>query len=213
LLLAQAVAELEGKVTSMPMTGTGPATTITSLKIFNSNIALKPATTFATPTRDGMTANDIGVCNRRPFAGMLKTSNTMVGGTGIVVGTSADSTGTSPVSVVTADTVFLEPAENVLLGRITKVPTFDTVVDPVTGVATKSYAGGTLEIEGTNVVVLGARVNGHFPPIGTVAHNPCLPGLGVKNDVGFPIPPDDLAKDAEAAAEGWYGEDNSSTPS
>ena len=60
-VLAQAVAELEGKVTLMPMTGTGPATTITSLKIFNSNIALKPTTTFATPTRDGMTANDIGV--------------------------------------------------------------------------------------------------------------------------------------------------------
>ena len=58
-----------------------------------------------------------------------------------------------------------------------------------------------------HAVVLGKQAGGHFPPTGTVSHNPCLPGLGIKNDVGFAIPGDILAQGADAAAEGWYGDD------
>jgi hypothetical protein len=201
--VAQVAAELEGRVTDITTTGTGPETTVTSLKVFNTTISIKPGTTFATPTRDGMSANNIGICNNRPFAGMSRTTKTMIGGTGIIVGSSVDLPAPAVGSVVEPQTVFLEPAENVLLGRITKIPEYE--LDPVT--STKKYVTGTLEVEGTSVVILGTKAGEHFPPTGTVAHNPCLPGTGVKNDFGFAIPPESLVVGAEAAAEGWFGDD------
>lgn len=213
--------ELEGKLTDITTTGTGADSVVTAVKIFGTNIPVPSTTTFATPTRDGMTPAQIGVCNNRKFAGMTRNSKTMVGGTGIVVGTSEGAIDpvTGVGSVIKPETIFLEPAENVLLGRINKVPTFDTVtkdvIDPVTGATTKVtskvYGGGTLEIEGTNVVLLGPKADAHFPPIGTVPFNPCLPGKGAKNDAGFALPNEALALGADAAAEGWYAEDGSNT--
>jgi hypothetical protein len=223
---AQGVAEMEGRVTDLTV-NTNRA--VTAIKVFNTNVPVPTGPIFSTPTRDGMTRAQIGACNDIQFAGKKRRSTAAVDslydGTAIIVGTSTDVTTNGVTkSVVTPESIFVEPAENVLLGRISSVPTFDTVlkeeldpatgepvIDPVTNqpkmIATKVYGTGTLEIEGTPVVVLGKEAGGHFPPVGTVSHNPCIPGLGLKNDAGFPLPPEALAKNADAAAEGWYGDD------
>jgi hypothetical protein len=210
---AQAEITLEGK-----MTGTTPVgkanNAVAAITVFNTTVSVPTGKIFSTPTRDGLNRSDIGACNATPFAGQdPTTAKSLLGGTAIIVGTSADDA--NGKSVITPTSIFVEPAENVLLGRITNVPTFKdipkTEIDPKTNqpktITVKEYDKGTLEIEGTSVVVLGKVKDGHFPPYTGVAHNDCVPGLGIKNDAGFELPPEALAKNADAAAEGWYGSD------
>jgi hypothetical protein len=199
--------EVEGRLNAITVSPTAPTTTIDSLRVFNSTIRVKPGTTFSSPTKEGMSAAEIITCNGRRFAGFTRNNPSWVGGTAIVTGTSDDAGGKQ------ADTVFLEPAENVLLGRVSKIPDF--VKDPLTGLpvldpVTKlpTYLSGTLEIEDTQVIILGVRNQEHYPPTDVaVPFNPCVPGTGVKNDFGFKVPAEALEVGDEAAAEGWYGDD------
>jgi len=69
---------------------------------------------------------------------------------------------------------------------------------------------GKLEIDGTEIIVIGKKRGEQFPPPmdgATEIWNPCFPGKGVKNASFIDIPPDKLMKDTEAAAEGWFGDD------
>lgn len=186
-VLAQAVAELEGKVIGLSRT-TGQNGT---LKMFNTTVTLNSGTTYSTPTRDGLTLGQIINCNKERMPGVdANPLGTFLGGTAIVTGTSSAASG------VVAQTVFLEPAENVLLGRVTSVPNADGT--------------GSLSIEGTSVVLIGKKMGGQIPkPVAgeTEIFNACIPGKGVINGFFIEIPASALEKNTEAAAEGWWGND------
>jgi hypothetical protein len=105
--------------------------------------------------------------------------------------------------------VFFEPSENVLLGRVSKLPTYrkDKAGNLIKGPnGLPIYESGTLEFEGTPVVILGTSATTHYPPNSTTAFNECIPGKGVRNDFGFSLPPEVLDAGSEVAAEGWYGD-------
>ena len=193
--LAQtAPAELEGSLTSIG------SDTIT---VFKTTVALKTDTAFSTPTKEGLDITTVMRCNGQRYPGRTQDNNTLVGGTAIVVGTSDTATGTR------ADSVFFEPSENVLLGRVSKLPDYQKDKD---GNLIKGpnglpiYESGTLELEGTPVVILGTSATTHYPPMSTTAFNECIPGKGVRNDFGFSLPPEALDVGSEVAAEGWYGD-------
>jgi hypothetical protein len=103
-----------------------------------------------------------------------------LGGMAIVIGTSSQ-------GGVTASDVFMQPAENVILGAVT------------------ANEPGKFEVEGVPVVLL-APVGGTSYPAGLVPDDR-LPGLPMKNNLGLTIKPESVPVYAEAVLEGYLGKD------
>ncbi|MGF7211362.1 hypothetical protein GGE65_005979 [Skermanella aerolata] len=195
--MAQVISEVEGKLVELGEFTTTPAY---QAKVFGTKVILKDAA-ISTPTREDIPFPTLLTCNNAKIPGFVKrpAGGSMVGGTIIATG-SSNGDGT-----ITAETAFFEPAENVLLGQVTNVP----LVSP------EGAISGKLEIDGTEVVVIGKKRGEQFPPAplnpttgaSTEIWNPCFPGKGVKNASFIDIPPQYLSTNAEAAAEGWFGED------
>lgn len=172
-------AEFEGPVGSL---------TDTEIVVFNTKIN-SAAATYSTPTRDSVPLADVTFCATQGFAGRtIIENNAWIGGTGIVAGT------TDGIDVI-GEGIFLEPAENVLIGKITKVPGSDGT--------------GTFEISGTEVVVMPKVGGPSFPTGKESSFSKCIPGLGIKNEFGFEIPASTLAVGQDAVAEGWFSNDGS----
>jgi hypothetical protein len=193
---AQVVAEVEGTLSGFATTETTDANgnpVPPHLTVFKTKVFFHANTKFSTPTKDNLTFEQIVTCNGGRFPGFLKNKNgAFVGGSAIVTGTS------SGLGGILADTVFLEPAENVLLGSITNVP------------SPNDEGESSLEIEGTPIVVIGKKRGEQFPPVPAgqaEIFSACFPGKGVKNQVFVDIPPENLDPTAETAAEGWFGTD------
>ncbi|GEO39385.1 hypothetical protein SAE02_35330 [Skermanella aerolata] len=120
------------------------------------------------------------VVSTTPFAGRPGTYG-FVGGTAIVVGISGD-------GGVTATDVFMEPAENVILGAVT------------------ANSPGDFRVEGVKVYLLApSSAKPSYPP--GIPFDPRLPGLPMKNELGFAIDPAKVQVYADAALEGYFGKD------
>ena len=131
-----------------------------------------------TPTARLTSVADI--VSTTPFAGRPGTSG-FVGGTAIVVGISGD-------GGVTATDVFMEPAENVILGAVT------------------ANSPGDFRVEGVKVYLLApSSAKPSYPP--GIPFDPRLPGLPMKNELGFAIDPAKVPLYADAALEGYFGKD------
>lgn len=198
--LSQVVSEVEGKLQTLKRQAkvngvVDPA----HFSVFKTKVYFKAenGTVISTPTRDKIGFGVLMTCNSTKVPGFSKLEDTLVGGTAIATGTSSE-------SGVVADTLFVEPAENVLLGRVTSVP----VANP--GENNTVTYDGELTIDGTPVVVIGKSATEQYttaPLAITDVFNPCFPGKGVKNAFFIDIPPTNITVGTLAAAEGWYGED------
>jgi len=173
----QVAVEFEGPIQSIDSNGQGGiALVVNGIKV---DI---PASTISagnvhTPTTKLMTPDLIE--SRNPFPGLNKEG--FRGGTAIVIGNS-HSLG------VTAEDVFLEPAENVILGAVT------------------ANSDGKFEVEGVPVVLLPPASGGtSYPPGAVTTPDPRLPGLPMKNELGLTIKPENVEQYAEAALEGYFG--------
>jgi hypothetical protein len=131
-----------------------------------------------TPTAKLTSVADI--VSDAPFAGRPDYKG-FRGGTAIV-------TGTSGADGVTAADVFMEPAENVILGAVT------------------ANSPTEFRVEGVKVYLLpSANGKPSYPP--GVNYDPRLPGLPMKNELGFTIDPSKVQVYADAALEGYFGKD------
>jgi hypothetical protein len=196
------VSSLEGKLEAIVRQARNPTTGLIEpahFKVFDTKVYFKAdnATVISSPTRDKFGFGVLNTCNSTQIPGFAKLTDTLIGGTAIATGISSE-TG------VVADTLFVEPFEHVLLGRVTSVPQEKKNAD-----GTVSYEG-KLTIDGTQVIVLAKSETEQYtksPEASTTVFNPCFPGKGAKNAFAIDIPPSNLRIGAETAAEGWFGED------
>jgi hypothetical protein len=164
-------AEVEGTLTSIT-----PGTGSVELKVMDVRINV-PGTgvVISTPTRDDLTLADL--TGGAPFPGRSQAG--FLGGTAIVLGTADEETG-----LITAESVFLEPAENVVLGVVTPTVTTPTP-DPA----------GTLRVNGMLVKFLtDPRITFDKP----------------LNDLGFEVSFASIVPGTAVAIEGYYSESEKS---
>ena len=120
------------------------------------------------------------ILDKTPFPGRPEYEG-FVGGMAIVVGTSSE-------GGVTASDVFMEPAENVVLGAVT------------------ANSPGDFRVEGVKVYLLpSASGTDSYPP--GAGYDPRLPGLPMKNELGMTIDPAKVQVYAAASLEGYLGKD------
>ena len=89
---------------------------------------------------------------------------------------------------MTATDVFMEPAENVILGAVT------------------ANSPDDFRVEGVKVYLLAPSSTKPSYPVG-IPFDPRLPGLPMKNELGFAIDPAKVQVYADAALEGYFGKD------
>jgi hypothetical protein len=181
--------EFEGPIQSIEPANSDPAAIATSdvkLKVNGIEVTIPNSLITAstgsdgvhTPTAKLITVDD--VISKKAFVGRPGTYG-FVGGTAIVVGTSGD-------GGVMASDVFMEPAENVILGAVTANSLSD------------------FRVEGVKVYLLApSSTKPSYPP--GIAFDPRLPGLPMKNELGFAIDPAKVQVYADAALEGYFGKD------
>jgi hypothetical protein len=182
-------ASFEGPISDLdlvPADGTGPTITI-----FNTKIKLAAGAKYSSPSKEGLSFDQVVACNDKQIPGRLGIG--WKGGTGILSGN------TTGVPNTTATDVFLEPAENVLIGKISELP---------------GVEGGTkFRIEGTEIILMPKEAAGSKSfPVDALSQDeasPCIPGLGIKNEFGFELPTSALALGSDAVAEGWFSNNGS----
>ncbi|HEX2257227.1 MAG TPA: hypothetical protein VHG92_11120 [Afifellaceae bacterium] len=158
---------------TVPFEGEGPIDSITanadgsgSMSLMGIPINIPAGLTADTPTAQ-LTIEQLA--DPTPLPGRSQPG--FIGGTGAV-------TGNSEAGVATASTVFVEAAENVIVGEV-------TANTPVNGSC-------TLAVQGVEVVF---------------SSDPRMPFGGGFNEAGFEIDPCSIPVGGEASVEGYLGED------
>jgi hypothetical protein len=172
--------EFEGPIQSIEPDRDGVKLKVNGIEVFipAGVIAGNGSDGVHTPTARLTSVADI--VSDAPFAGRPDYKG-FRGGTAIV-------TGTSGADGVTAADVFMEPAENVILGAVT------------------ANSDGDFRVEGVKVYLLAPSSGKPSYPPG-IAFDPRLPGLPMKNELGFAIDPTKVQAYADAALEGYFGKD------
>jgi len=180
----------EGPISALnfpvPASQTASTPSDATITIFNTKVKLASNAKYSTPSREGLTYKEIYDCNLKPIPGR---GTGFAGGTGILTGE------TTGVPNTTATDVFVEPAEHVLIGKISELPGVN--------------GGSKFKIEDTEVILMpkdDTIAGGSFPAnaLTWLETNPCIPGIGIRNEFGFDLPVSALERGSDAVAEGWY---------
>lgn len=161
---AQVVAQsvVEGTLTAIT-----PGTTSVELKVMDIRVIVPSTAVISTPTRKDLTLAELSSLTRFPG----RDRDGFLGGTAIVTGPS------NAAGVITANTVFVEPAENVVVGLATP----RAVSDPV----------GTVRVNGMLVKFL---------------QDPRIKFGAPLNDLGFEIDLAAIVPGTAVSIEGYYSE-------
>ncbi|UEM01310.1 hypothetical protein JL101_014935 [Skermanella rosea] len=172
----QGVIEIEG-----PLEAAGVENGTTVIKVMGLTVFVTPDTKLTSPTAS-LVHGDLGTGPALP--GRMDPG--FIGGHAIV-------TGTRDVSGIYAKQVYVEPAENHLIGTVT--------LNDGTG----------FEVEGMPVVLLPVSSDAQAypkqtPESGTppVAYDPRLPGSPLKNSAGFEIAPGSVQVGSDIVVAGYY---------
>lgn len=154
--------EIEGTLTAIT-----PGTTSVELKVMDTRVSVPATAVISSPTRDDLTLADLTSTTRFPG----RDKDGFLGGTAIVIGT------VNAAGLLTATSVVVEPAENVVLG----IATPRLVTDPV----------GTIRANGMLVKPL---------------NDPRIRLGAPLNDLGFEIALPAILPGTALAIEGYYSE-------
>ena len=108
-------------------------------------------------------------------------------------------TGRSDATGVWADNVFLEPAENTVVGAVT--------ANDLTPSANANDPTKGFRVEGVEVVLLPSSPTSDSYPPAKAPYDSRLPGLPATNNAGLAIKPGSIKPYADASAEGYFGID------
>jgi hypothetical protein len=172
--------EFEGPIQSIEAAGSDVKLKVNGIEVLIPNGVIIGGGSDGVHTPTAKLTSVADIVSTAPFAGRPGISG-FIGGTAIVVGTSGE-------GGVTASDVFMEPAENVILGAVT------------------ANSQGDFRVEGVKVYLLAPSSSKPSYPTG-IPFDPRLPGLPMKNELGFAIDPAKVQLYADAALEGYFGKD------
>jgi hypothetical protein len=161
-----------------------------SVQIMGSTVVINSNTDITTPTGT-LTLAELASTVKLP----LREQNGFNGGTGIAVGTIVAN------GTITATELFVEPAENVLLGAVTaNNQSASPRVFKINGVSVALMPTGPSLLPFPEDAFQGLHLENGY--------DARMPGKPLLNTYGFPIDPATIPQGAEASAEGYFARDD-----